>query len=255
MSATIREREDLPSYVTHPEIVNPLALASLLNRVRETHRAREDMLRPEMRLTLQIKAIERRIKHAMEVQSAGGAIDAALAKEFAAASVLHLEAARDVLHKQKLLQERQLGKLAMQLPVWPWVESVRGFGAIGLGQIIAETGDLCRYPSPAKVWKRMGLAVIDGKRQRKVLDKDEAIVQAYTPRRRAIMHVIGDSLIKGNDEGTYRTTYLERKEYEREMHPEFADMVTHKRALRYMEKLLLKHLWQTWRDLSQPNTL
>src|SRR6185295_19209697 len=42
--------------------------------------------------------------------------------------------------------EKAMAKLAMQLPVWPWVESIRGAGALGLATIVAETGNLSNFP-------------------------------------------------------------------------------------------------------------
>ena len=55
----------------------------------------------------------------------------------------------------------------------------------------------------------------------------------------------------GDESGTYdspyRTLYLERKEYEKAKAPDLPPMAHHRRAQRYMEKRLLKHLWQQWR--------
>ena len=58
--------------------------------------------------------------------------------------------------------ESAMAKLAMQLPVYPWIENMHGAGALGLATIVAETGDLSNYPNPAKVWKRLGFAPFDG---------------------------------------------------------------------------------------------
>ena len=160
---------------------------------------------------------------------------------------LPLIEARTVIHSHRKPLEKRLEKLAKELPVWPWVESVRGFGAVSLAQIIGETGDLSNYDNPAKVWKRMGLAVMDdGTRQRRVAGAD-AIAHGYVPRRRSVMFVIGDVLVKSNRDGEYRTLYLSRKEYEREHHPEMTPMQLHRRAQRYMEKRLLRDLWRDWR--------
>ncbi len=140
--------------------------------------------------------------------------------------------------------EKRLRKLARQLPVWPWVESVPGFGDLGLAQIVGEAGDLANYPNPAKLWKRMGVAVIGDERQRKVSGAD-ALDHGYSPQRRSLLWVIGDSLLK--KAGPYRDIYLAEKARQAELHPELSRMHVHLRAKRYMEKRLLRDLWRAWR--------
>lgn len=161
-------------------------------------------------------------------------------------------------------------KLAITLPVWSWVEPIRGFGALGLATIVAEAGDLANYPTVAKLWKRMGLAVMDGVRQGGLLKtaaKADWIAHGYNRQRRSRMWNIGQSLVKGNQDGTYRTIYLARKEYERTKAEaagltvapagkipkgKQAEHMSHghidKRAQRYMEKRLLRDLWRAWRE-------
>lgn len=163
---------------------------------------------------------------------------------------------------------KRLERLAMGLPVWSaWAKDVRGFGAVSLATIIAETGDLSRYPDHSKLWKRLGLAVIDGRRQGglpKSASKADWIAHGYSRQRRSYMFVIGDVLVKQGER--YREIYLARKETERakteasglivapaakipeSRAAEFvSDGHIHRRAQRYMEKRLLKHLWQAWR--------
>jgi hypothetical protein len=92
--------------------------------------------------------------------------------------------------------EKLLVKLARNLPAYAWVKQVRGFGALSFARIIAETGDLSGYDNPAKVWKRLGLAVIDGRAQRRTRDKEGAAEQGYSPRRRAVAYVAFEPVIK-----------------------------------------------------------
>jgi hypothetical protein len=143
--------------------------------------------------------------------------------------------------------EKRLEKLARELPVWQWAEGVRGLGALSLAQIVAECGDLSKYDNPARVWKRMGLAVIGGERQRKVTDPEQAKEHGYNPQRRSIMFVVGDNLVKLNQGGPYRTYYLAEKARQAELHPDLKPIVIDRRAKRHMTKRLLKHLWQVWR--------
>ncbi len=146
---------------------------------------------------------------------------------------------------------RHMEKLAIQLPAWPtFGESVRGFGAGSLAVIVAEAGDLSDYATDAKLWKRMGLAVLDGIRQgglTKSAKAEEWIAHGYSRQRRSRMWNIGDALIKGNREGKYRTAYLARKEYEFAREPDMPKIKAHRRAQRYMEKKLLRDLWRAWR--------
>lgn len=179
---------------------------------------------------------------------------------------------------------KQMEKLAETLPIWSeFGEPIKGFGARSLAVVLAETGDLSNYANPGKVWKRMGLAVMDGVRQgglRKNAAAEEWIAHGYSAKRRSQMYVIGDTLIKNQSE--YRELYLERlaiehakaiadglipatstkatvESWEARGLPPLTkvskiDPAKHRgaghmahRAQRYMEKRLLRNLWQAWR--------
>lgn len=145
---------------------------------------------------------------------------------------------------------KNMEKLAKQLPIWPFCEGIRGFGAASLAVIVGEAGDLSNYSSVSKLWKRMGLAVMNGVRQGglpKGASAEAWIAHGYSPRRRSRVWNIGDALIKGNRDGIYRTAYLDRKSYEVKRDPTIKPIKAHRRAQRYMEKRLIKHLWQAWR--------
>lgn len=173
----------------------------------------------------------------------------------------------DAVEKQA---EKEMGKLAQTLPVWDaFAKDIRGFGAVSLAIIVAEAGDLANYPAKGHLWKRMGLAVLDGVRQgglSKTASKDDWIAHGYNRQRRSRMWNIGDSLIKGNGDGFYRQYYLERKEIERakaeakglKVVPAakipkggadgyMSDGHVHRRAQRKMEIRLLTDLWRAWR--------
>jgi hypothetical protein len=163
-----------------------------------------------------------------------------------------------------------MARLAKSLPVWEqFAEAVRGFGPGSLAVIIGEAGDLSNYSTHSKLWKRMGLAVINGIRQgglKKTSGKESWIEHGYSPLRRSRMWNIGDTLIKGNKDGPYRSAYLARKQYERDRAESngitvlpaakisksiaaasMSDGHVHLRAQRYMEKRLLRDLWKAWR--------
>jgi hypothetical protein len=173
---------------------------------------------------------------------------------------------------------KQMEALAKTLPVWnAWARDVRAFGPRSLAVIVGEAGDIGSYSTHSKLWKRMGLAVINGVRQgglKKTAKASEWIEHGYNAKRRASSFVIGDCLVKQGAE--FREVYLARKEYERAKAIErglivapaakipkgqeehyISDGHIHKRSQRYMEKKLLRRLWQEWRkigreDMTQP---
>jgi hypothetical protein len=162
---------------------------------------------------------------------------------------------------------KTMTKLAVTLPVWEsWGKDIRGFGAKSLAVIVAEAGDLSNYSNVSKLWKRMGLAVMGDVRQgglAKGAGADAWIEHGYSPKRRSQIWNIGDAMIKAqvrkvNDDagddtgermalGAYGHAYLDRKAYELARDPDMQPIKAHRRAQRYMEKRLLKHLWQAWR--------
>ena len=164
--------------------------------------------------------------------------------------------------------EKQMAALAEQLPVWSdFGEAVRGFGPVSLAVIVGEAGDLSGYATHSKLWKRMGVALVDGVRQgglAKTAPKADWIKHGYSRMRRSRMWNIGDSLIKAG--GEYADIYRARKEIERgkaeaeglivapsakipekRAHEFRSDGHIHRRAQRYMEKSLLRHIWGAWR--------
>lgn len=201
--------------------------------------------------------------------------------------VAHLEpllCAEITLEIPRAALEAQLSALAARLPVWgSFGAGVSGFGALSLAKIIGECGDLGNYANPAKLWKRMGLGLVNGERQRRACDPALAREMGYSPRRRAVMFVIGDCLIK--QQSAYRAVYLERlafehqklvaagfvpasscaetvenwrrralppirkigaKEFDKACHASV--QMLHMRAQRFMEKRFLRDLWRAWRN-------
>lgn len=169
--------------------------------------------------------------------------------------------------------EKLLTKLGKQLPVAAWADTVPGLSHRFLAAIVGECGiGPGEFKSVSALWKRMGMAVINGGRQRRVTG-DAAIEHGYVARRRALMWNIGDQVAvrqgvrnpkdeEGKPTGAvaineWGALYLERKAYElaREVEPgkPMTPMHAHNRAKRYVEKRLLRSLWQEWRRAS-PHT-
>lgn len=178
----------------------------------------------------------------------------------------HLQKAAEDAKRLQDRYFRELGKLAAQLPVAAWCEKQRGCSLSMLGKIIFEAGrDLNDYPSPAKLWKRFGLHVVDGKAVRMTAGKE----MGFDPYRRSVARQLAEGLMKAGDETNgWRRVYLEEKERQRDraaaegktIKPAGAmaakekadparfmsDGHVHNRALRYTAKKFLEALWQEW---------
>lgn len=167
---------------------------------------------------------------------------------------------------------KSLEKLAKQLPAYEWVKSVRGFGAVSFARIVGEAGDISVYSNPAKLWKRMGLAVMSGQRQGNPGKGATAVdwtEHGYSGRRRSISWQMADTLFRaqwrgekdgipahaigpyGEDYARKKAEYAVRIEATADLPatdpakwtPARAD----KAARRYMEKAVLRDLWREWR--------
>lgn len=164
--------------------------------------------------------------------------------------------------------EKRLRKQVTRLPIWSeWASRIMGVGELSVATIIGEAGDLRHYRNESALWSRMGVAVKDGHRQGdKAICKttDDWIAHGYAPARRAKMFVLGDALVKCT-KSPYRAIYLARKDVERakaEMQGKtvmpaakikaadasrcMSDGHIHRRAQRFMETRLLRHMYKAW---------
>ena len=163
--------------------------------------------------------------------------------------------------------EKQMIDYVQQLPIIDWWNAEKGRSYLGLAVIIGEAGDLSNYANPAKLWKRLCVAVIDGVRQgglSKGSAKELWIEHGYNKRRRSVLWTIGDCLLKVNGkDGQYKKLYDEQKErylkrFKKEWIEEghkastFKPGHAHNCAQRYMEKRLLRDLWNAWNGKVAP---
>jgi hypothetical protein len=164
--------------------------------------------------------------------------------------------------------EKDMRKLAAELPCFELVENTNGFGSLGLAQIIGETGDLYKYANVAKVWKRMGYAPHNGhaasswrtnRADGKKLTADEWTVLGYSPERCSIAFSLADSMFRhqitsaaksdttyGAAKGPYGAAYVSRRERTSDTHPEWNKAHAHADALRVMMKALIRDMWVIW---------
>lgn len=254
--------------VTHEQFVDVLAdpLALTISTLTTLSQQYWLLMRAENRLDKQRGAIERGIKVTLGYK-ATEVVE--LKDSDFLPSYWIIKAHFESMRKERLAWKKYIEREAVKLPVWPWVEAIPGIGAHLLGMIIGETGDLSNYANPAKVWKRMGLAVeLDGRAQRRIkgtntLEKIKAVDAGYSPRRRTVMYLAGAAMEMLNKHGKdnpaeYRQLYLAKKaEYVaretgcgRKKCTKEKCTPGHIRsmALRVMEKRFLKDLWCTWRD-------
>ena len=237
-----------------------------IQRIVEEHRRRMDMLRGRQRIELQAQAICRRYVDGDKAEAAK--LWAKVRKDEGHELRVWLQpyiVAMEPFDAAKHEIEKTLAKLVKELPVYAWAKTVSGFGEVSLAGVIGECGiGPGEYRSVSALWKRMGLAVIGGGRQRKIAGS-EAIEHGYNAERRSLMWNIGGCLMKAQlrsekDEngkkiegseyalGELGQVYLDRKAYLRERDPERSAAHIHNDAKRYMEKRLLRQLWQQWRQ-------
>jgi hypothetical protein len=173
-------------------------------------------------------------------------------------------------------QTKEMERLVRTLPVWAWAKDIRGIEACGVAIIVAEVGrDLSDFPTKGKLYKRLGVACMDNRRQGAVpkgltpeARKQAWIDEKYSPVRRSRIWTIGTSLLMSGNE-RYRQIYLDRKAYEIAS-AEAAGLIVapankipkkrageyrsvghiHNRARRYMEKKFLSALWKAWRAIT-----
>lgn len=244
-----------------------------IDEIREQWRRRQSWHRAEKSLTLAAKAMCRRLvakgEEKAELKEADSLYSAALGKgkhplsEVAFGAIFPIVEARDGMEKYRKAVEKRLAKLAATLPVAPFIETLRGVGIGSLAAIVGEAGNLGNYANPAKLWKRMGLAVMPDGRQRKVAGA-AAILHGYSPQRRSVMWNIGDCIVKAG--GPLRELYDARKLTEHakakaegltvapagKIPKKDADKYrseghVHNRAKRYVEKRVLVLIWRGWR--------
>lgn len=173
--------------------------------------------------------------------------------------------------------ETAMEKLARQLPVWEWAEPVMGFGAKGLGIIVAETTtasaplSLGSYTKGLDgIYSRLGFASYglpdDGvqlagstwKRTRwrpRALTADEWVEHPFAASRYAEMFTLAESLFKQQSDsrratGPYRLVYDARRARTAETHPDWSKLHSHRDAMRVMFKSLIADTYAAWMRLT-----
>lgn len=98
--------------------------------------------------------------------------------------------------------EKEMMRLVRQLSVYPFASSINGLGDKGLAIIVGESGiPLSEWRTASGLWKHMGLAVIDGYRQKpkggaRSSDEERSKYFDCPERRGQIIGAIADPLFK-----------------------------------------------------------
>lgn len=157
--------------------------------------------------------------------------------------------------------EKSLVKLAKRLPIAPWVDGIRGFGFASLAHLVGEAGDISQYRTVSGLWKRCGLAVIDGERQRKCSDAEKALEHGYSPERRSIVWNIAEPLARLQRTWVDKETGEIKKpadpygafmeaEKARQLELGQKPVVAEARAKRHMMKRILRDMFVEWRRVT-----
>lgn len=208
------------------------------------------------------KAVEHGEDHAADAED--GRANIVLA---CSAVILRNMSARGMWDQMRADTEKEMRVLAKQLPAWDFVQTVKGISDLGLAVIVGEAGDLGAYPKKGHLWKRLGLAVIDGKRQGNPgtgASAEDWIAHGYKAARRAEVYAFVDDVMlrsqwrgpkddhPGYAIGPYGAHYARKKakyltRFAEEPH---AKAHAENAARRYMAKMFIRDLWKAWRGSS-----
>jgi len=127
-------------------------------------------------------------------------------------------------------------------PAWPWLQEVKGIGPILSARMLAQIGDIATFDTVSKLWRFAGLAVIDGKAERRVKGEKSH----YNGKLKTVMYNVGRGFLKAH--GQYARFYYEAKGHYQAKRPDWTKAHVDLAAMRKMEKVFLSHLWAVWRS-------
>jgi hypothetical protein len=170
--------------------------------------------------------------------------------------------------------ERVLAHTARQHFMRDWVEAQRGIGLPGFARILGVTGSLDRFATVSKLWKYLGLHVVNGHAPRRekgvpwthtdcsfahlltcppdcTTDHHPNCVPggvgtAYAPQGRVICHQLGEAIVKVGAGGPYRAAYDQKKAYYEAEREDWSQARRHNAAMRYAVKCLIRDMWIEW---------
>jgi hypothetical protein len=191
-------------------------------------------------------------------------------REVAAILRSHLEMTRQALGPVTAFRdsvEERMREFAKKTPVTGTIEATPGFNLLGVAVIIGEAGDLNRYSTVRKLWRRLGLGMAPGHEAHAYstwkwlgLPADEWERAGYSPKRLGqIYGVVTVPLVMHKSKSRYGAIYEARRAHTAIMHPTVtsaeckADPIrwtpSHSAmdAGRVITKALIADLWSEWR--------
>jgi hypothetical protein len=228
-------------------------LETLFKDLTQAHRVREDIMKPRIMVGNLIKSMGRMAKR-REIE-----LDLDDAPQYTFFD-----------ENEKEWSKTMIG-IVKRMPCHDWWVAIHGCSSLGLAMLLGETGDLSKYASPAKVWRRMGLDVMNGEANK---NRFKGMNTGYSKRRRMIAFRVSSAIVKANS-GHYREVYDIRKGYEAERDSKgynanyvkareqfmldhyktskdkikagrLPQCIIDLRAHRYMVKRLIADLWMEW---------
>ncbi len=142
--------------------------------------------------------------------------------------------------------EAQMIQYAKKLPYYEWAMEQPGIADLSFATLLAEIVDLNDYSNPAKVWKRMGVGVIGGERQRKVAGNAElAVEHGYNAQRRSeIWNISKRIVMQKNRRPDHPWIVYYVAEKEKQLAKGLTKGHAEKRARIHTGKKMLKHMWR-----------
>jgi len=181
-----------------------------------------------------------RLRVAQEVRISHLKLDNAPEAEIAPLQLVH-----DGLVRESNEIDKTIKKIVRIHPAWTgFLKDVKGVGEHLAGLVIGGIRDVTPLDTPSKVWYLCGLAVLEGKTQRKT--KGE-VINFDMGLKSILLGRIGDQLLKNRDPFS-RKLYDEYKAYEFTRNPDITAGHAHRRAIRRVVKLLVSCMWRVWRE-------
>lgn len=273
----------------------PQSQIAAITTINDAWRRRQGIVKAMTKLSLQAQASLRTGRDREEAAKHYSVVAKDMAHPDYPIIAPYLEA-QEPLERWRSLHEKTLTQAVKTLPIYGWAKGVSGLGDVSLAGLIGEcsglnfeTGEwwsIGQMKSVSAVWKRLGLAVMNGVRQGDAtagLSKSDWVEHGYVKTRRSVVWNIGECVIKAqwrkeNTVHAYGKFYGEEKARLQALNEAgaFADKAAeivermrkagskplaenvegrltashiNNRAKRHMTKRLLRDLYVEWRRL------
>lgn len=143
--------------------------------------------------------------------------------------------------KAETAAKHQLERIAKKHFMSDWVQLQPGIGLYGFALLLGSVGSLDRFSSYAKLWRYLGLDVVNG---RKVSLK-KGVKASFSTRGRMTCYQISTSIVRLG-KGHWRELYDRKKAEYGETRPDWTPAHRHNAAQHYAVKMLIRAMWREW---------